>query len=90
VIDEEQENSEGNSRSGFVSVEDEGYEQFENDELLRGLINTLTKNEKKVLLDRLVKNKTQQELAAELHVSQTTISRMEREIKKKLRAEYIK
>jgi RNA polymerase sigma-B factor len=65
-----------------------GYENLENADIIKGVIKDLSANEIVVFKDRMLKNRTQAEIAEELGVSQMTVSRMENEIREKFRAEF--
>ena len=65
---------------------DEGFEQVEQRELLRGVIAQLPDREREVLLLRFVANKTQTEIAGIVGVSQMQVSRLVARGLKKLRA----
>jgi RNA polymerase sigma factor, sigma-70 family/RNA polymerase sigma-70 factor, sigma-B/F/G subfamily len=57
--------------------------------LLRDVINKLPPREKKIIILRYFRDKTQSEIAAELNVSQVQISRLEAKILSKMRADLI-
>jgi RNA polymerase sigma-B factor len=71
-----------------LSVEEAGYESFENADLIKNVIAGLTDRERAIFNDRVLGTKTQQEVAKEYGVSQMTISRLEAEIREKFRKEY--
>jgi RNA polymerase sigma-B factor len=79
---------ENNLFEGYARIDEEGYEQFENAEILKKVVDGLTENERQVFWGRLVNKKTQHELAKSLNVSQMTVSRMEHSIREKVKAEY--
>jgi RNA polymerase sigma-B factor len=74
----------------YMSVEEKGYENFENADLIRNVMAGLTDKERAIFGDRVLGAKTQQEVAREYGVSQMTISRLEAEIREKFRKEYYK
>jgi RNA polymerase sigma-B factor len=74
----------------YMSVDEKGYESFENADLIRSVMEKLTEKERAIFDDRVLGTKTQQEVAAEYGVSQMTISRLESEIREKFRKEYYK
>jgi RNA polymerase sigma-B factor len=74
----------------YMSVEEKGYENFENADLIRNVMAGLTDRERAIFNDRVLGAKTQQEVAREYGVSQMTISRLEAEIREKFRKEYYK
>ncbi|MDR1293216.1 MAG: SigB/SigF/SigG family RNA polymerase sigma factor [Clostridiales Family XIII bacterium] len=74
----------------YMSVEEKGYENFEDADLIRNVIAGLTDKERAIFGERVLGTKTQQEVAQEYGVSQMTISRLEAEIREKFRKEYYK
>jgi RNA polymerase sigma-B factor len=74
----------------YMSVEEKGYENFENADLIKNVMAGLTERERAIFGDRVLGTKTQQEVADEYGVSQMTISRLEAEIREKFRKEYYK
>jgi RNA polymerase sigma-B factor len=86
--------TEGDSEYEFNEIEkatkyDEvGYESLENADLINGVMKKLSDNEIVVFKDRMLKNRTQGEIAEELGVSQMTVSRMENDIRAKFKAEF--
>ena len=72
----------------FTGIEDTGFASFENAEIIKKVIGILNDKEKDIFVRRFIHNKTQQEIAADMGVSQMTISRLERLIKKKFKDEY--
>ncbi|MDR1496447.1 MAG: sigma-70 family RNA polymerase sigma factor [Clostridiales Family XIII bacterium] len=71
-----------------MSVDETGYESFENADLIKNVVAGLTDRERAIFDDRVIGTKTQQEVAKEYGVSQMTISRLEAEIREKFRKEY--
>jgi RNA polymerase sigma-B factor len=78
----------GSSLSQYMSVEEGGYESFENADLIRNVVAKLSDRERAIFDDRVIGTKSQQEVAREYGVSQVTISRLEAEIREKFRKEY--
>jgi RNA polymerase sigma-B factor len=74
----------------YMSVNEKGYENFENADLIRNVMAGLSERERAIFDDRVIGTKTQQEVASEYGVSQMTISRLEAEIREKFRKEYYK
>lgn len=72
----------------FTAKEETGYSSFENSEIIRQVMDTLNDQEKKVFAMRFFADKTQQEIANEIGVSQMTVSRMEKKLRGKFREEY--
>jgi RNA polymerase sigma-B factor len=74
----------------YMSVEETGYESFENEDLIKSVMRKLSGKEREIFKERMLGTKTQQEVAEEFGVSQMTISRLESEIREKFREEYYK
>jgi RNA polymerase sigma-B factor len=72
----------------FTGVEEAGYASFENAEIIQKVLDGLSEKEREIFALRFIKNRTQQEIAGEIGVSQMTISRFERIIKQKFKDEY--
>ncbi len=71
----------------FASIEEKGYSSIEDFEVIKTVFKTLNEKEKKVFKLRYLGNKTQAEIAEALEVSQMTISRAEKNIRKKFHEE---
>ncbi|WP_312652047.1 SigB/SigF/SigG family RNA polymerase sigma factor [Aminipila sp.] len=71
----------------FASIEEKGYSSIEDFEVIKTVFKTLNEKEKKVFKLRYLGNKTQAEIADALGVSQMTISRAEKNIRKKFHEE---
>jgi RNA polymerase sigma-B factor len=91
-LNQEQESeSGGESLSPFeqyMSVDEEGYEGFENMDVIKHVWSTLSDTERKVFRKRMLGNMPQRELAEEVGVSQVSISRIEAQVREKFRKEY--
>jgi RNA polymerase sigma-B factor len=74
----------------YMSVEETGYASFENEDLIKSVMQKLSDREREIFKERMLGTKTQQEVAKEFGVSQMTISRLEAEIREKFRKEYYK
>jgi RNA polymerase sigma-B factor len=74
----------------YTGVEEAGYASFENAEIIQKVLSGLSGKEKEIFARRFIKNKTQQEIADEMGVSQMTVSRLERAIRKKFKDEYLR
>lgn len=74
----------------FTAKEEIGYTNFENSEIIKQVMDTLNEQEKKVFAMRFFADKTQQEIANDIGVSQMTVSRMEKKLRTKFREEYYK
>jgi RNA polymerase sigma-B factor len=66
----------GGSMLDAIGIEDEGLEHVEIRESLKPLLDALDPREKKILLLRFFRNKTQTQIAAEIGVSQMHVSRL--------------
>ncbi|MDR1028999.1 MAG: sigma-70 family RNA polymerase sigma factor, partial [Clostridiales Family XIII bacterium] len=87
---EETEEGENGEMDGYAHVNEKGYEQVEDVEIIRNVMRRLTEVERKVFVGRLLNNRTQRDVAKKLRVSQMTVSRMENDIRKKLKEEYMR
>ncbi len=74
----------------IIGEDDKHFDFIENKEFLDKCIAKLNDVEKKIIIDRFFKNKTQIMVAEELEVSQMTVSRMEKKIIKKFQKDYKK
>ncbi len=70
-----------------ASADEEGYERLEDYEIISRVLQSLTSTDKYIFRQRFVEEKSQAEIAAELGVSQMTISRVERKMKEKFARE---
>lgn len=90
AYDEDGENSEGNTMEKYTGVEDTGYASFENAEIIMKVMENLDDMEQAIFQKRFINNETQQDIADDLQVSQMTVSRLEKLIRKKFKEEYFK
>ena len=74
--------------STFVGLEDASFQKIENKDFLKYCFSELDEKEKRLIIERFYKNKTQKQVATLFNVSQMYISRMEKKIFKKLREIY--
>ena len=72
----------------YTAIEESGYSNFENGEVIRTVMDKLNDQEKKVFSMRFFADKTQQQIDDEIGVSQMTISRLEKKLRNKFREEY--
>lgn len=72
----------------YTAKEEVGYTNFENNEIIKTVMNKLNDQEKKVFRMRFFADKTQQQIADEIGVSQMTVSRLERKLRTKFKEEY--
>jgi len=85
---EDTDSSSGAVFEKYTGVREKGYSIVEDSDLVKHVMKGLSDKEKKVLHSRFVLDMTQQQVAEDMDVSQMTISRIEREIRKKFRSEY--
>ena len=71
----------------FASIEEKGYSSVEDFEIIKNVYEELKEKERKIFLMRYIDSKTQAEVAEKLGVSQMTVSRAEKNIRKKFRDE---
>ncbi len=74
----------------YTAREETGYANFENGEVVKAVMNKLSDQEKKVFRMRFFDDKTQQQIADEIGVSQMTVSRLEKKLREKFKEEYYK
>lgn len=74
----------------IIGQDDKSYDFIDNRDFLQKCIENLNEVEVKIVDGRFFENKTQVEVAADLGVSQMTVSRMEKKIIKKFRKELSK
>jgi RNA polymerase sigma-B factor len=88
AFEEANDSGEGTSLEQYTGIDEKGYESFENSELIQHVYEGFNDREKEIFNSRFIRNKTQQDVAAELGVSQMTVSRVENQIKQKFKEEY--
>lgn len=71
----------------FASIEEKGYSSIEDFEVIKAVFKNLTEKEKKIFKLRYVEDKTQAAIAELLDISQMTVSRAEKNIRKKFHEE---
>ena len=71
---------------GMLGQNDVHFERIENQDFLDYCLNQLNDDEKKIIMERFVNNRTQKNVADMLGVSQMQISRLERKILSKLKS----
>lgn len=69
----------------ILGIEDNKIAEIEDIDFLRNIFTNMSEYDKKIIVDRFYQNKSQNEIANELGVSQMTISRLEKKILSKLR-----
>jgi len=72
----------------YTASEERGYSSFESGELVKSVLTKLSDQEKKVFKMRFFDDRTQQEIAQEMGISQMTVSRMEKRLRDKFKEEY--
>ncbi len=80
--------SEDNSLDKYLGKEEDGFQKLENEELIKSVLETLSKEEKQIFKMRFIDKIIQQDIAETLGVSQMTISRIEKKIRNKFRKEF--
>ena len=71
---------------GMLGQNDVHFERIENQDFLNYCLNLLNDEEKKIIMERFVNNKTQKQVADIIGVSQMQVSRLERRILSKLKS----
>ncbi len=90
LIKENQDNDSSISFTEILGKEDQSFSDIENRDFINRFLDRLNDIERKIILGRFFENKTQVVIAGELHLSQMTISRLEKKLIKRLKEEYIK
>jgi RNA polymerase sigma-B factor len=72
----------------YTARDETGYTNFENGEVVKAVLNKLSDQERKVFRMRFFDEKTQQQIADEIGVSQMTVSRLEKKLRDKFKEEY--
>ena len=71
---------------GMLGENDVHFDRIENKDFLNYCLSLLNDDEKKIIIERFINNKTQKEVAEMLGVSQMQVSRLERRILSKLKS----
>lgn len=87
TFDDAGEDGENSMLEKFTGFEDKGYDRIETGEIISNVIKTFDDRNKYIFRERFLKNKSQAEIAKELGLSQMTISRSEKNMVNKFRAE---
>lgn len=85
TFDEGQEEGDGSVFEKYMGVEESGFSNFEDAELIKGVLAQVGEQERQFFQKRFIQNKTQQQIAEEFGVSQMTISRIEKRLKDKFK-----
>jgi len=72
----------------FLGTEEKGYEDFELSGVLASVMAELSDTEKDIIKKRFLQEMTQREVAEALGISQMTVSRIEKAMRNKFKAEY--
>ncbi|MGI6733505.1 MAG: SigB/SigF/SigG family RNA polymerase sigma factor [Anaerovoracaceae bacterium] len=72
----------------YTARDEVGYTNFENSEVVKAVLSKLSEQERKVFRMRFFDEKTQQQIADEIGVSQMTVSRLEKRLRDKFKEEY--
>ncbi|MBN2286477.1 MAG: SigB/SigF/SigG family RNA polymerase sigma factor [Tissierellales bacterium] len=93
-LDQQTENSTEDNSFNLLEIygkEDEQYKNFENKDFVARVFETLNPLEREIVNKRyLLDEKTQTEVSIEMNISQVTVSRIEKRVLQKFRAEYDK
>lgn len=81
VVEEDSETS----LSSFLGFSDPGYSDFERNDMLQRAMSALDARQRAVIIARFYEGLSQREVAAQLDISQMTVSRIERQALEKLR-----
>jgi RNA polymerase sigma-B factor len=81
------ENGESAFLERYTGFEEKGFVQIENDEIIRKVLDELNERDQYIFRERFLNERSQSDIAGSLGVSQMTISRAERSIVEKFRAE---
>lgn len=82
TYEEDGEPGEGSRFEKYTSFNEDGYEKLEDIEIINTVLSGMGTTDKFVFRQRFVEEKSQAEIAKALGVSQMTISRIEKRIKK--------
>ncbi|MGI6203831.1 MAG: SigB/SigF/SigG family RNA polymerase sigma factor [Anaerovoracaceae bacterium] len=90
TFDDDSEDS-GHARfEKYASKEERGYDSLEDREIIENVLDKLSDTHKYIFKKRFIEEKSQAEIAKDLGVSQMTVSRAEKTIRDKFRAEFAK
>lgn len=87
TFDESGEEGDAPAFEKYAAMEDEGFNRLEYQEMITKVLGELSDTNKYIFRQRFVENKSQAEIAKRLGVSQMTISRAEKNIKKRFQQE---
>lgn len=87
TFDEAGEDGENAFLEKYTGFNEHGYDQIETAEIINKVVNTFNDQYKFIFRERFINNKSQSEIAKSLGISQMTVSRAEKNIIGKFRAE---
>ena len=87
TFDEAGEDGENAFLEKYTGFNEHGYDQIETSEIINKVVNTFNDQYKFIFRERFINNKSQSEIAKSLGISQMTVSRAEKNIVGKFRAE---
>ena len=87
TFDEAGEDGENAFLEKYTGFNEHGYDQIETAEIINKVVNTFNDQYKFIFRERFINNKSQSEIAKSLGISQMTVSRAEKNIVGKFRAE---
>lgn len=87
TFDESGDEGESAAFERYAAVEDAGYDRLEYSEMISKVLHELSDTNKYIFKQRFVEDKSQAEIAKKLGVSQMTISRAEKNIRKRFQQE---
>lgn len=87
TFDEAGEDGENAFLDKYTGFNEHGYDQIETAEIINKVVNTFNDQYKFIFRERFINNKSQSEIAKSLGISQMTVSRAEKNIVGKFRAE---
>lgn len=87
TFDEAGEDGENAFLEKYTGFNEHGYDQIETAEIINKVVNTFNDQYKFIFHERFINNKSQSEIAKSLGISQMTVSRAEKNIVGKFRAE---
>lgn len=82
------ENQDGEAMETILGAEDSGYEEVVNRETVRAMLASLGETERRLVVCRYIHGMTQARIAAEMGITQMTVSRMERRILESLKKKH--
>ena len=87
TFEENGDDGEGAVFEKYAAKEEDGYSRFEYAEVIKTVLSRLSETDRRIFRMRFLENKTQGEIANAIGVSQMTVSRAEKNIKKKFAEE---